>query len=76
MMSDIPTINKLKSLINKHLGYAEQEIYDAIDEFNNSRVEFAKFHVESALKAAHLKHQLPIEDLEFTMEAYPLTNIK
>lgn len=75
-MSNIQTVDELKSLINKHVGYAEQEIYDAIDEFNNSRVEFAKFHVKEALKAAHLKHQLPIEDLKFTMEAYPLTNIK
>lgn len=38
--------------------------------------EFAKLHVEAALKAAHRNQQLPEEDLEFTLSAYPLTNIK
>jgi hypothetical protein len=39
-------------------------------------IEFAKLHVEAALKAAHKNMQLPPEDLEFTLNAYPLTNIK
>jgi hypothetical protein len=39
-------------------------------------IEFAKLHAEAALKAAHLSLQLPIEDLEFTLEVYPLDNIK
>jgi hypothetical protein len=38
--------------------------------------EFAKLHVEAALKAAHCNHQLPIEDLDFTLNSYPLNNIK
>jgi hypothetical protein len=38
--------------------------------------EFAILHVEAALEAAHINHQLPIEDLEFTLDCYPLTNIK
>lgn len=38
---------------------------------------FAKMHVEAALKASHInQHQLPLEDLKFTLESYPLTNIK
>ena len=39
-------------------------------------IEFAKLHVKEALKAAHNNQQLPIEDLEFTLDAYPLENIK
>jgi len=39
-------------------------------------VTFAKLHVTAALKAAHSQHQQDPEDLEFTMSAYPLTNIK
>jgi D-mannonate dehydratase len=35
-----------------------------------------KLHVEAALKAAHRNMQLPEEDLEFTLNAYPLENIK
>ena len=42
----------------------------------NAMIEFAKLHVEAALKAAHINHQLPIEDLEFTLDCYPLTNIE
>lgn len=39
-------------------------------------IEFAKPHVEAALKAAHRNFQAPKEDLEFTMNSYPLENIK
>ena len=39
-------------------------------------IEFAKLHVEAALKAAHANMQLPKEDLEFTLQSYPLENIK
>lgn len=38
--------------------------------------QFAKLHVEAALRAAHLNQQLPIEDLKFTSDAYPLEKIK
>jgi uncharacterized protein YpmS len=43
---------------------------------NQSAIEFAKLHAEAALKAAHKNMQLSEEDLEFTLDAYPLTNIK
>jgi len=39
-------------------------------------IEFAKLHVTKALTSAHINMQLPIEDLEFTLNSYPLTNIK
>jgi hypothetical protein len=39
-------------------------------------IEFAKLHVEAALKKAHQQMQLPNEDLEFTLSAYPSENIK
>lgn len=38
--------------------------------------EFAKAHVEAALRAAHSEHQVPIEDLDFTLQAYPLSLVK
>ena len=38
--------------------------------------EFAQLHVDLALRRAHSNMQLPLEDLEFTLESYPLTNIK
>lgn len=39
-------------------------------------VGFAKLHVEKALKRSHSNMQLPSEDLEFTLQSYPLENIK
>ena len=46
--------------------------YDALE----AMIEFAKLHVTKALTSAHINMQLPIEDLEFTLNSYPLTNIK
>ena len=37
---------------------------------------FAKLHVKAALKKAHNNMQLPKEDLEFTLNAYPEDLIK
>jgi len=39
-------------------------------------IEFAKLHVQEALKAAHRNMQLPDEDLEFTLDSYSLEKIK
>ncbi len=46
------------------------------DSFKKAMIEFAKLHVTKALTSAHINMQLPIEDLEFTLNSYPLTNIK
>ncbi len=46
------------------------------DDVKEAMVEFAKFHVRKALEKAHINMQLPEEDLEFTLESYPETNIK
>lgn len=46
------------------------------DGMEEAMIEFAKHHVEAALIAAHKQHQIPMEELEFTTNAYPLTNIK
>ena len=43
---------KLLSIINKYVGYAEQEIYDAVAEYEEEKISFAKKHCEAALKAA------------------------
>lgn len=45
------------------------------DFFYKAMVEFAKLHVSKALKAAHSNMQLPAEDLDFTMQSYPLNKI-
>ena len=39
-------------------------------------VDFAKYHVKKALESSHRNMQLPEEDLEFILEAYPESNIK
>lgn len=38
--------------------------------------EFAIYHVQQALEAAHFNFQAPLEDLDFTLSSYPLKNIK
>lgn len=46
------------------------------DTIYKAMIEFAKLHVEAALKAAHSNMQLPEEDLEFTLDSYPVDKIK
>lgn len=46
------------------------------DDISYAMIEFAKLHVKAALEAVHSNMQLPEEDLEFTLDAYPETNIK
>ena len=52
----------------------EYKMYFAIDIPGKLR-EFAKIKVKEALVAAHRNMQLPEEDLEFTLDCYPETNI-
>lgn len=42
----------------------------------SAMIEYAKFHVEKALKASHQNNQLPEEDLNFTLDCYSLKSIK
>lgn len=60
----------IQRIISAHNAQEASEI------ISSAGKEFAKLHVKAALEAAHKKHQLPIEDLEFTLSAYPETNIK
>lgn len=59
-----------------------KELFDRMLEENDEctstemMIEFAKLHVEQALKAAHRNAQFPEEDLDYTLRAYPLTEIK
>lgn len=55
-------------------GNSENEPWTGTQE--QAMIDFTKLHVEAALKSAHSNMQLPEEDLEFTMGAYPLENIK
>ena len=47
-----------------------------IDYSTEIMIEFAKLHVKAALENAHSNFQLPEQDIDFTLNAYPLTNIK
>lgn len=49
---------------------------DQVEDIEECMIEFAKLHVELALKTSHHNMQLPEEDLEFTLNSYHLTNIK
>lgn len=77
-MSTIPTIeeffNKYSNLYQFEEGSPEYLIDK--EDFKNALIEFTKLHVGKALKAVHSNMQLPSEDLEFTLESYPLENIK
>lgn len=53
-----------------------EEFFEQGGTYPELAVEFAKLHVTKALTSAHINMQLPIEDLEFTLNSYPLTNIK
>ena len=53
---------KLLSIINKYVGYAEQEIYDAVAEYEEEKISFAKKHCEAALKAANLNVKLLVDN--------------
>ena len=46
------------------------------DNIPDLMVSFAQYHVKEALITSHKNNQLPIEDLNFTLSCYPLTNIK
>jgi nucleoid DNA-binding protein len=74
---------KLLSIINKYVGYAEQEIYDAVAEYEEEKISFAKKHCEAALKAKieameeYMNDGYDLEEIDsFTHNAYPLNNIK
>lgn len=61
---------------NIHLAECCYDYLVEKDSFKKAMIEFAKLHVTKALTSAHINMQLPIEDLEFTLNSYPLTNIK
>jgi hypothetical protein len=49
---------KLLSIINKYVGYAEQKIYDAVAEYEEEKINFAKKHCKAALKEASEKAEI------------------
>ena len=75
---------ELLSIINRHVGYAEQEIYDAVAEYEEEKINFAKLHVEAALKAAsnELRQASGTFNSDYRdqkisiLNAYPLEKIK
>jgi len=81
---------KLLSIINKYVGYAEQEIYDAVVEYEEEKISFAKKHCEAASKViaeeATAEIELgnpydpesgyPVVNQQSILNAYPLDLIK
>lgn len=70
-----------KDFYNKWVELTDKRILDSsIPRDNNIMedllIEFARLHCEAQAKAIHSNMQLPREDLEFTLDAYPLENIK
>jgi hypothetical protein len=77
-MEKIPTAEEFLDEVDAE--YFPGEVYG---EFAHKREqviermqEFAKLHVKAALEAAHIAHQVPEEDMEYTLNAYPLNLIK
>jgi len=66
----IPTIEEISKTIYQPIGMTCNEFAIELAK------KVSKLHVEAALKAAHRNMQLPEEDLSFTLNAYPLENIK
>jgi len=66
----------------KPIPTAEQLLINSVDshkygsDVEECMIEFARLHVEAALKASHSNMQLPDEDLEYTLSSYPPSNIK
>lgn len=75
---------KLLNIINKYVGYAEQEIYNAIEEYEEEKIKFAQKHCKAALQAASesvilIPSEEDIEeyvDKQSILNAYPDENIK
>ncbi len=76
MGNKIPTAEELLwDRFNQNFDEENNEVFYP-QEVRDLMQEFAKFHVEAALKAAHDNSQFPIEDLDYTLSCYPLENIK
>ncbi len=77
-INKIPTIKELFKKYSTLYQFEEGSPEYLIDEedFQEAAIEFAKIHVELALKSAHRNMQLPMEDLDFTLDSYPISNIK
>lgn len=75
-MNKIPSAKGvLNSIYNNDYKSSYKTIYS--DQcIEKVMIEFAKLHVTKALTSAHINMQLPLEDLEFTLNSYPLENIK
>ena len=70
---ELPTVKELiKNIPKADVGY----IKVTMEDLEKVIIKFTRQHVEEALKAAHRNMQLLEEDLEFTLSAYPLSNVK
>jgi hypothetical protein len=69
-MSRQPTALELAQSIESCAGY--DLLTDRLAFAAAVAIEYAKIHASAALIASHHNNQLPIEDLEFTLSAYPL----
>jgi len=71
------TTNELFDKYKNDYHFEEGPMEYLIDEedFKRALIEFATHHTKNALQAAHENNQLPDEDLEWTMQSYPLDKI-
>jgi hypothetical protein len=69
-MSPIPTV---KEFLSKNIDYVLEN--DCKEDVENAMIEFAKLHVEMALKAASEDANMD-DDYYQSLQVYPLTNIK
>jgi len=61
--------NKLPTAEDQLMIYGSSNAIEAM-------IDFVKLHVKAALKAAHTNFQLPEQDIDFTLNAYPEELIK
>lgn len=71
---NIPTAEEFLDI--KFPNYEDLDNGNIWVNIEETMIEFAKLHVNAALKTVHRNFQAPEEDLEFTINSYPLENIK
>ncbi len=75
-MNKIPSAKELLNTIYNDNYRSSYKTFYSDQCIEKAMIEFAKLHVTKALTSAHINMQLPIEDLDFTLNSYPLENIK
>ncbi len=77
-LNNIPTAEEFFKKFQNEKGFWNDYDSDSVaaDYIQIFAIEFAKLHVEQALKNVHHNLQLPNEDYGFIVDSYPLEKIK